>query len=39
MTTFPVTASTLSETELGEFVKEKYRLNKNFNCKLFRTEI
>ena len=37
MTTFPVTTSTLSEKELGEFVKEKYELNNNFECKLFRT--
>ena len=39
MTTFPVTASTLSETELGNFIKEKYQLNKNFDCKLFRTGV
>ncbi len=37
MTTFPVTASTISAKELGEFAKEKYGLNNNFNCKLFRT--
>jgi len=28
MTTFPVTASTISAKELGEFTKEKYGLNK-----------
>ncbi len=37
MTVFPVTASTISEKELGEFAKEKYGLNKNYDCKLFRT--
>ena len=37
MTTFPVTASTISAKELGEFAKEKYGLNKNLDCKLFRT--
>lgn len=37
MTTFPVTASTISAKELGEFTKEKYGLNKNYDCKLFRT--
>lgn len=39
MTTFPVTASTLSEIELGNFIQEKYQLNKNFDCKLFRTGV
>jgi len=39
MNIFPVTASTLSATALGEFVKEKYGLNKNYTCKLFRTGI
>lgn len=39
MTTFPVTASTLSETELGNFIKEKYRFNENSECKLFRTGV
>lgn len=39
MTTFPVTASTLSQKELGEFIREKYYLNDNFDCKLFRTGI
>jgi len=37
MTVFPVIASTISAKELGEFAKEKYRLNKNYDCKLFRT--
>lgn len=37
MTTLPVTASTISAKELGEFAKEKYGLNDNYNCKLFRT--
>ena len=37
MTRLPVTASTISAKELGEFTKEKYGLNKNYNCKLFRT--
>jgi Ser/Thr protein kinase RdoA (MazF antagonist) len=39
MTTFPVTTSTLSETELGKFISEKYTLNVNFKCKLFRTGV
>jgi Ser/Thr protein kinase RdoA (MazF antagonist) len=39
MTTFPVVASTLSEIELGNFIKEKYKLNEDFNCKLFRTGV
>ncbi|GAA3640536.1 phosphotransferase [Flavivirga jejuensis] len=37
MTVFPVTTSTLSAKELGEFIKDKYQLNANFNCELFRT--
>ncbi len=37
MTVFPVTASTISAKELGEFVKNNYGLNKNYDCKLFRT--
>jgi len=37
MTVFPVTASTISAKELGEFAKDKYGLNKNYDCKLFRT--
>jgi len=39
MTTFPVLASTLSEKELGLFITEKYQLNENFICKLFRTVV
>lgn len=39
MTTFPVLASTLSETELGHFITEKYQLNEDFICKLFRTGV
>lgn len=39
MTIFPVTTSTLSEKELGDFIKKKYGLNKEFECKLFRTGI
>lgn len=39
MTTFPVVASTLSETELGRFITEKYQLNEDSNCKLFRTGV
>jgi len=39
MTTFPVTTSTLSETELGKFIREKYTLSENFKCKLFRTGV
>jgi Ser/Thr protein kinase RdoA (MazF antagonist) len=39
MTTFPVTASTLSENELGTLTSEKFRLSKNTSCKLFRTGI
>lgn len=39
MTTFPVIASTLSETELGNFIKEKYQLSESFQCKLFRTGV
>ena len=37
MTVFPVITSTISEKELGEFAKERYGLNENYNCKLFRT--
>ncbi|ESU27145.1 phosphotransferase enzyme family protein [Flavobacterium limnosediminis JC2902] len=39
MTTFPVIASTLSEKDLGNFILEKYNLNSNFECKLFRTGV
>ncbi len=37
MKVFPVITSTISEKELGEFAKEKYGLNINYDCKLFRT--
>lgn len=39
MTTFPVITSTLSEKELGDFIKEKYQLSENFQCKLYRTGV
>jgi len=39
MTTFPIIASTLSQTELGKFVTEKYQLKEYFDCKLFRTAV
>jgi Ser/Thr protein kinase RdoA (MazF antagonist) len=39
MTNFPVTTSTLSAAALGQFVKEKYALNENCTCQLFRTGI
>ncbi|KIX20079.1 aminoglycoside phosphotransferase [Flavobacterium sp. 316] len=39
MTAFPVTSSTLSAKELGLFIIEKYNLNKNGSCELFRTGI
>ena len=39
MTTFPIIASTLSPTELGEFISEKYQLKEHFDCKLFRTGV
>ncbi len=39
MTSFPVTASTLSAKELGVFIKNKYELNQNYQCELFRTGI
>ncbi|MGV0966755.1 phosphotransferase [Empedobacter falsenii] len=39
MKTFPVIASILSPTELGEFINEKYQLEHNFDCKLFRTGV
>lgn len=39
MRTFPVLTSTLSEKELGDFIKENYNLNHDFECKLFRTGI
>ncbi len=37
MANFPVTTSTLSAKELGDFVKDNYSLNESFECKLFRT--
>ncbi|WP_303319097.1 phosphotransferase [Flavivirga abyssicola] len=37
MIVFPVTASTISAKALGVFAKEKYNLNKDYECKLFRT--
>ena len=39
MSTFPVIASILSQTELGKFITEKYQLEGNFHCKLFRTGV
>ncbi|MDM1073804.1 phosphotransferase [Empedobacter brevis] len=39
MKTFPVIASTLSQTELGEFINERYQLENHFDCKLFRTGV
>lgn len=39
MNTFPVTASTLSEKELGNFIVKRYNLSPNSSCKLFRTGI
>ncbi len=36
---FPVTDSTISNTALNEFVKEKYFLGEGFSCSLFRTGI
>lgn len=39
MTVFPVTTSTLSEIELGKFIKEKYQLKENIDCRLFRTGV
>ena len=37
MKVFPVIASTISAKALGTFAKETYRLNNDFECKLFRT--
>lgn len=39
MTTLPIIASILSQTELGKFITEKYQLEGNFDCKLFRTGV
>ncbi|CAN1561001.1 COG2334 Putative homoserine kinase type II (protein kinase fold) [Flavobacteriaceae bacterium] len=36
-TEFPVSNSTLSAKELGEFIQRKYNLSKGTECKLFRT--
>ncbi|WP_419213565.1 phosphotransferase [Maribacter sp. X9] len=37
MAFFPVSTSTLSAKELGEFIMSQYQLPKKFNCELFRT--
>ncbi|MBX9886745.1 MAG: phosphotransferase [Flavobacteriaceae bacterium] len=37
MSTFPASASTLSENELGLFVRDRYNLDNSFTCKLYRT--
>jgi len=37
MINIPVITSILSAKELGEFIKEKYKLNENFTCRLIRT--
>lgn len=37
MTIFPVTESTISAKDLGQFLREKYDLSERTNCKLFRT--
>jgi Ser/Thr protein kinase RdoA (MazF antagonist) len=37
MTLFPVTESTLSANHIEQFLKEKYNLSENTECKLFRT--
>jgi len=39
MSTFPVTASILSETELCNFIRQKYSLKGEYHCKLFRTGV
>jgi len=39
MTIFPVLTSILLEKQLGIFIKNKYGLNENYTCKLFRTGI
>ncbi|WP_434981425.1 phosphotransferase [Daejeonia sp. YH14] len=39
MKTFPIIASILSQKELGEFINEKYKLEDNFECELFRTGV
>ena len=37
MKTFPVITSTISAPALGNYIKEKYHLDSNLKCKLFRT--
>ena len=39
MKTFPVIASTISPTELGEFIIDQYKLENHLDCKLFRTGV
>jgi len=39
MSAFPVIASIVSETALAEFIKERYSLEENIDCKLFRTGV
>jgi len=39
MPTFPATASILSATALAEFIKSRYSLGENVDCKLFRTGV
>ncbi len=39
MNTFPVTTSTLDSKFLGNFIKDKYALNSDFECSLFKTGI
>jgi len=36
---FPTVASILSPTELGKFITERYHLDEDFDCKLFRTGV
>lgn len=39
MQNFPVTASTLSEKDLGKFIIETYNLDETSHCQLFRTGV
>jgi Ser/Thr protein kinase RdoA (MazF antagonist) len=39
MSIFPASASTLSENELGLFIRDKYDLDGSFVCKLYRTGV
>lgn len=39
MSIFPVSTSTLSSTQLGHFIKDKYALHDNYKCTLFRTGV